>query len=76
MSLSARWIWEFDAPRERLWEYLADTDWVNQHAGLPRISQRFEPLPEGGTRKFGSFRRGPVYVEWEEMPTVWRVPEF
>lgn len=76
MSYAARWTWEFDAPRERLWEYLADTDWVNQHAGLPRIESRFEPLPEGGTRKFGSFRRGPVYVEWEEMPTVWRVPEY
>ena len=76
MSFSARWTWEFDAPRERLWEYLADTDWVNQHAGLPRIAQRFEPLPAGGTRKFGSFRQGPVYVEWEEMPTIWRVPEF
>ncbi|HZY98330.1 MAG TPA: adenylate/guanylate cyclase domain-containing protein [Candidatus Baltobacteraceae bacterium] len=76
MSYTARWTWEFDAPRERLWEYLADTDWVNAHAGLPRIEPRFKPLPEGGTRKFGSFRRGPIYVEWEEMPTVWRVPEF
>ncbi|HKE37208.1 MAG TPA: DUF5939 domain-containing protein [Candidatus Baltobacteraceae bacterium] len=76
MSYSARWTWEFDAPRDRLWEYVADTDWVNAHAGLPRIDQRFAPLPEGGTRKFGSFRRGPMYVEWEEMPTIWRVPEF
>ncbi|HEY1975578.1 MAG TPA: adenylate/guanylate cyclase domain-containing protein [Candidatus Baltobacteraceae bacterium] len=76
MSYAARWTWEFDAPRERLWEYLADTDWVNEHAGLPRIVPRFEPLPEGGTRKFGAFRRGPIYVEWEEMPTIWRVPEY
>lgn len=76
MSFAARWSWEFDAPRERLWEYLADTDWVNQHAGLPQIVPRYEPLPGGGTRKFGSFRRGPIYVEWEEMPTIWRAPEF
>lgn len=76
MSYSARWTWEFDAPRDRLWEYVADTDWVNAHAGLPRIAQRFEPLSEGGSRKFGSFRRGPIYVEWEEMPTIWRVPQF
>jgi class 3 adenylate cyclase len=76
VSYAARWTWDFDAPRERLWEYLADTDWVNAHAGLPRISARFEPSDGGGTRKFGSFRRGPMYVEWEELPTVWRVPEF
>lgn len=76
MSYSARWTWEFDVPRERLWTYIADTDWVNEHAGLPRIDARFEPLPGGGTRKFGSFRRGPIYVEWEELPTIWRVPDF
>ncbi|MBV8332790.1 MAG: hypothetical protein JO192_08665 [Candidatus Eremiobacteraeota bacterium] len=75
MTFAAHWTWEFDAPRERLWEYLADTDWVNEHAGLPRIVARFEPLPHGGTRKFGSFGRGPFSIEWEEMPTVWRVPE-
>lgn len=76
MSYTARWTWEFDVPREPLWAYIADTDWINDHAGLPRIDARFEPLPGGGTRKCGSFRRGPLYVEWEEMPTIWRVPEF
>lgn len=76
MSYTARWTWEFDVPREPLWAYLADTDWVNDHAGLPRIDARFEPLTGGGTRKFGSFRRGPLYVEWEELPTIWRVPDF
>ena len=76
MSFTARWTWEFDAPRERLWQFLADTDWVNAHAGLPRITARFEPKAGGGARKFGSFRRGPFHVEWEEMPTIWRAPEF
>jgi class 3 adenylate cyclase len=75
VSFKGHWTWEFDVPRERLWAFVADTDWVNDHAGLPRISARFEPLPRGGSRKFGSFRRGPVYIEWEEMPTLWRVPE-
>ncbi|HVA34301.1 MAG TPA: DUF5939 domain-containing protein, partial [Candidatus Baltobacteraceae bacterium] len=74
--LTQRWIWEFDVPRERLWTYLADTDWVNEHAGLPRIAVEFEPLPEGGTRKYGSFRQGPFLVRWEERPTIWQVPEF
>lgn len=76
MSLHSHWTWEFDVPREALWRYLADTDWVNEHAGLPKITPRFEPLPHGGTRKFGSFRQGPLTFEWEERPTQWQVPEF
>ncbi len=76
MSLTQRWVWDLDAARDRLWQYVADTDWVNRHAGLPRISARYEALPGGGTRRFASFARGPLRVEWEERPTVWQVPSF
>jgi class 3 adenylate cyclase len=76
MSLRATWTWELAAPRERLWQYLADTDWVNEHAGLPRIEARYEPQPGGGTRRFATIRQGPVVLEWEELPTIWRVPEY
>ena len=65
-----------DAPRARLWRYIADTDWVNRHAGLPPVKARYEPLAGGGARRFASFKRGPVYVEWEERPTVWEAPSF
>lgn len=76
MSLARRWTWEFEATPKRLWTYLADTDWVNEHAGLPRIRARYEPLPGGGTRRFASFRVGPLNVEWEERPVVWLAPAF
>lgn len=76
MPLRRTWTWEFAAARERLWRYLGDTDWVNEHAGLPRISVRFEALPEGGTRRIASLRRWPFTVEWEERPTIWQAPEF
>ncbi len=76
MSLQAEWSWEFPVAREALWRYLADTDWINEHAGLPRISVRYEPLATGGTRRIASFRRGPVLFEWEERPTIWQVPSF
>jgi class 3 adenylate cyclase len=76
MSLVQRWTWDLDAPRERLWQYIADTDWVNRHAGLPHIQARYEPLPEGGTRRIASFDRGPIRVEWEERPTIWQVPAY
>ncbi len=75
VGLKRRWMWEFDVPRERLWKYVADTDWFNQHAGLPPIEARYEPLPGGGTRRIARFR-SPLPIEWEERPTLWRVPEF
>ncbi|HET6895649.1 MAG TPA: DUF5939 domain-containing protein, partial [Candidatus Baltobacteraceae bacterium] len=76
MALARTWTWEFPASRERLWTYLADTDWVNEHAGLPRITARYEPLQQGGTRRIASFRRWPFTVEWEERPAIWQAPEF
>lgn len=76
MPLSRTWSWEFPVSRERLWRYVGDTDWVNEHAGLPRITVRFEPLPLGGTRRFASLRRGPFIAQWEERPAVWQAPEF
>ncbi len=76
MSLTQQWTWTLDAPRARLWRYLADTDWVNRHAGLPPIAARYEPLPGGGARRFASFKRGPLRVEWEERPTEWEAPSF
>jgi class 3 adenylate cyclase len=76
MTLRREWTWEFDVPRDRLWRYLGDTDWVNEHAGLPRIDVRYEPVAQGGSRRFASFGFWPVVVEWEEMPTIWRSPEF
>ena len=76
MSLKATWTWDFDVPREALWRYLADTDWVNEHAGLPVINARYEPLPDGTTRRIASFNKGPLLFEWEERPTVWKAPEF
>ncbi|HEY1655769.1 MAG TPA: DUF5939 domain-containing protein [Candidatus Tumulicola sp.] len=74
--MERRWTWEFDVPRRRLWKYVADTDWVNRHAGLPPIEARYEPLLDGGSRRIARFRRTPFTIEWEERPTVWRVPEF
>ncbi|HET9097307.1 MAG TPA: hypothetical protein VFN37_11640, partial [Candidatus Baltobacteraceae bacterium] len=76
MPLKRTWAWEFPVSRERLWTYLGDTDWVNEHAGLPKISARYEPLPGGGTRRIASFKRWPFTAVWEERPAIWQAPEF
>lgn len=76
MSLRRAWTWEFPVARERLWTYVADTDWVNEHAGLPQIRARYEPLPDGSTRRMASLRSWPFSMEWEERPTLWQAPAF
>ena len=37
---------------------------------------RYEPQPQGGSRRFASLKQGPLTFEWEERPTIWRVPEY
>lgn len=76
MPFRRAWTWEFPVSRERLWAYLGDTDWVNEHAGLPKIAAHYEALPGGGTRRLATFRRWPLTVAWEERPTIWQAPEF
>lgn len=76
MTLNRRWTWKFGASRERLWTYVADTDWVNEHAGLPPIEATFEPLADGGSRRIARMRAGPLAIEWEERPTIWQAPQF
>src|SRR6185437_7397516 len=70
--------WEYDlrAPRETLWRYIADTDWVNRHAGLPKIQDRFVRGSDGSNKHFAWFTIGPLRAEWEERPTLWRAPEY
>jgi adenylate cyclase len=70
--------WEYDlrAPREALWRYIADTDWVNRHAGLPKIQDRFVRGSDGSNKHFAWFTIGPLRAEWEERPTLWRAPEY
>lgn len=66
----------FDVEREALWRYVADTDWINRHSGLPPITARVETQADGSTKRYARFWRGPFTNEWEELPTLWRAPEF
>ncbi|HVA28320.1 MAG TPA: DUF5939 domain-containing protein, partial [Candidatus Baltobacteraceae bacterium] len=71
-----RFEYAFEVDRETLWRYVADTDWVNRHSGLPAITARVEAQRDGSTKRYARFWRGPFTNEWEEMPTLWRAPEF
>jgi adenylate cyclase len=63
-------------PRSAVWSVFSKTDWLNRSVGLPAVSYRFEPLPEGGSAVFASARAAGVQLHWRELPFEWTEPEF
>jgi adenylate cyclase len=57
-----------DAPPERLWPLLSDTDRINRLTGLP-ASEQIEPDQEMVRRVHGHFLKVPV--SWREYPFEW-----
>ena len=60
-----------DAPPDRLWRYIADTNRINQYAGLPEFTFRYIPEPDGGSRQIGETRYMGWKLQWEEHPFEW-----
>src|SRR5262245_36447786 len=61
----------FDAPLAEVWRVISDTDLIDGAIGLPAITYRDEPQPDGTTRRFGSLRKMGIPLEYEEMPFTW-----
>ncbi len=76
MILRREWSWTIDAPRGRVWPYLADTNAINRLAGLPPVAYAYAPQPDGSIRAKASLRYGPLRVSWNEPPFAWSAPEF
>jgi len=76
VRLRREWDWSFDAPRERVWPYLADTDEINRLSGLPPVAYAYEPQPDGSVRARASLRYGPFRVAWDEPPFAWSAPDY
>lgn len=65
------WTWRFAQPASAIWPVLADTARFNEAAGLPNHAIEEVPQADGSVRFFGSLRKGPVHLAWEERPTNW-----
>ena len=70
-SHSRTFVWEFDAPPEEVWPYLADTARFNEAAGLPNHAIEETPRPDGSVEFRGRARMGPFELVWREQPTNW-----
>ena len=68
--------WQIDAPPERVWPYVSDTDAINRLAGTPPVTYAFDPQADGSVRVRGTMRNGPLTIRWDERPFAWSAPEY
>jgi class 3 adenylate cyclase len=67
----ATWIWQFDAPPEKVWPALADTARFNEAAALPRYQVETQAQPDGSVVYIGRSKVGPLRLVWRDLPTEW-----
>lgn len=71
MKLQFVWKIPIDAPPEKLWRYIADTNRINQYAGLPEFTFKYMPEPDGGSRQVGETKYMGIRLRWDEHPFEW-----
>jgi serine/threonine protein kinase/class 3 adenylate cyclase len=65
------WVWDLEAPPERLWPHVSNTERLNRAVGIPAVEFTAEPDPAGGSRRFGKFRKAGFTNIWREHPFEW-----
>lgn len=63
-------------PPSAAWLFLSDTNRADEAAGLPAITYRDEPQPDGTSRRFFSYKLKGLPVEGEEHPFHWEEPRY
>ena len=71
MNLTFDWKIPLETPPDRLWRYIADTNRLNQYAGLPEATFRYVPEDDGGSRQVGETRYMGWKLRWDEHPFEW-----
>jgi class 3 adenylate cyclase len=67
----ATWIWNFEAPPDKVWPALADTARFNEAAALPKYRVDSQAQPDGSVVYIGSANVGPFALAWRDLPTEW-----
>jgi adenylate cyclase len=71
MNLTFDWKIPLEAPPDRLWRYIADTNRLNQYAGLPQTIFKYVPEADGGSHQVGETRYMGWTLRWDEHPFEW-----
>jgi class 3 adenylate cyclase len=71
MNLKFVWKIPIEAPPDKLWRYIADTNRINQYAGVPEFTFKYIPESDGGSRQVGETNYMGVRLRWDEHPFEW-----
>lgn len=66
----------FKSPLSKVWRVISDTDLINSAAGLPAVTYRDEPQPDGTTRRFCCYSAKGITFAYEELPYRWVHEQF
>ena len=69
-------IHTFKSPLSKVWRVISDTDLINSAAGLPAVTYKDDPQPDGTTRRFGSYSAKGMTFAYEELPYRWVHEQF
>ena len=64
-------VWELRNSPEKLWPHVSNTERLNRAIGLPAVEYTTTANAEGGSHRFGKFRKLGMSIGWKEHPFEW-----
>ncbi len=69
--MSFDFVWELRNSPEKLWPHVSNTERLNRAIGLPAVAYTTTANEQGGSHRFGRFRKLGMSIGWQEHPFEW-----
>ena len=69
--MSFDFVWELRNSPEKLWPHVSNTERLNRAIKLPAVDYTATANEEGGSHRFGKFRKMGMTIGWQEHPFEW-----
>ena len=69
--MSFDFVWELRNSPDKLWPHVSNTERLNRAIGLPAVDYTTKANEQGGSHRFGQFRKLGMAIGWQEHPFEW-----
>jgi serine/threonine protein kinase/class 3 adenylate cyclase len=69
--MSFDFVWELRNSPEKLWPHVSNTERLNRAIGLSSVDYTVTANEQGGSHRFGKFRKLGMKIGWQEHPFEW-----
>ncbi len=69
--MSFDFVWELRNSPEKLWPHVSNTERLNRAIRLPAVDYTVTANEQGGSHRFGRFRKMGMTIGWQEHPFEW-----